>query len=128
MWPIRKAFLEDAYLADSNENELEEISQILFIPLFRLINEVSPKHATSLRYWNEDYDSLLLALAVAADLKGLVAYELGGPTFSNSLTKILDRGPCLLRIAATGDRLSSSPASRESMVKHLLSLGYPVNQ
>lgn len=64
---------------------------------------------------------LFIGYAIFADLKALVEYELKPGYWADS-----DQGH-LFQLAATGQRLSSSLSSRESMLRHLIKLGCPVD-
>ncbi|TVY33775.1 hypothetical protein LSUB1_G007295 [Lachnellula subtilissima] len=65
----------------------------------------------------------LINFAIYADLKALIEYELKPDYWVDSGKH---KG-YLMRVAATGPRLSSSLSSRESMVRHLIKLGCPVD-
>jgi hypothetical protein len=65
------------------------------------------------------YDQFM-ALAAAADLKMLIAHEL-------DTDPLIARSATILTMAATGQRLSSTSASRESMVKLLLKFRLDIN-
>ena len=69
-----------------------------------------------------NFDAFIV-FAIAADLKALIEYELKPDYWVDS-----DKHKgYLMRVAATGERLSSSLSSRESMVRHLIKLGCPVD-
>jgi hypothetical protein len=66
------------------------------------------------------YD-IFLILAAAADLKGLIAHEMS--TYGENFPKDLH----ILVMVSTGPRLSTTSASRESMVKLLLKFEFDIN-
>jgi hypothetical protein len=71
-----------------------------------------------------DWDTWFLALTAAADLKGLVTYQFErfqGTQLHHIQTP--DKQASVLTMVATGKRLSTSLASRESMIKHLFKVG-----
>ncbi|TVY26816.1 Protein SERAC1 [Lachnellula hyalina] len=67
-----------------------------------------------------------VGFAIAADLKALIEYELK-PDYWVDLDERRGYRGYLIRVAATGQRYSSSQSSRESMVRHLIKLGCPVD-
>ncbi|TVY15310.1 Protein SERAC1 [Lachnellula arida] len=82
-----------------------------------------PRHLSSMKPL--DLVDVFIGFAICADLKALVEYELKcGHWVVSSKDKWLLGD--LMRLAATGQRISSSLSSRESLVRHLIKLGWPV--
>jgi hypothetical protein len=87
------------------------------------VNKELPQFA--LHFGLGKIEDLLLILIAAADLKRLVGYQIEGRRAEVDATSI---PPALLTMVATGKRLSTSSASRESMIILLLKLGVGVDQ
>jgi hypothetical protein len=95
--------------------EVEEVDQSTFKDW--ILREL-PQYARSLE--TSDNYAPYLALAAAAGLKGLINYE-----FTHRFQAI--RSPYILAMVTTGPRLSTTSASRESIVKLLLKFGVNIN-
>jgi hypothetical protein len=130
---LTKSMFEHAFLAEadsvSNVGRVSNLFEQMLIPNTKLgpdsqevlsllswLHRELPQYQQSLgtlRPWH-----LLLALAAAADLKGIVTSEI--ESYLSSHFKSPIDFALILQMVTTGKRLSSSSASRESMVKLLL--------